>query len=76
MTETLETIQMLIIEFLPSITITSLNVLLPAVFQIMVRGEIYTPAFVIKITLMRFVVVLHNILINSQIINCNLIQCN
>ncbi|KAK7483769.1 hypothetical protein BaRGS_00024985 [Batillaria attramentaria] len=46
---------LLLVQFLPSITITVLNALLPILFEKVVVGEEYTAAFVIKITLIRTV---------------------
>lgn len=46
---------LLVIQFLPSITITVLNAALPIIFEKIVVGEEYTAEFVIKITLIRTV---------------------
>ena len=44
----------LVVQFLPSITITVLNGALPIIFLKVVQGEQYTMDFVIKITLIRY----------------------
>ncbi|OPL20786.1 hypothetical protein AM593_04717, partial [Mytilus galloprovincialis] len=41
----------LLVEFLPSLTITFLNVIIPLLFEVLVKAEDYTAEFVIKITL-------------------------
>lgn len=43
----------LLVEFLPSLTITALNGIVPMIFGIVVKAENYTPEFMIKITLIR-----------------------
>lgn len=43
----------LLVEFLPSLTITLLNVIIPLLFEVLVKAEDYTEEFVIKITLVR-----------------------
>ncbi|CAC5378720.1 TMC [Mytilus coruscus] len=45
----------LLVEFLPSLTITLLNVIIPLLFEVLVKAEDYTEEFVIKITLVRTV---------------------
>lgn len=45
----------LLMEFLPYITITSMNFLVPLLFNYLVQFEEYSPMFVIKITLLRTV---------------------
>lgn len=45
----------LLLEFLPYITITSMNFLVPFLFNYLVQFEQYSPMFVIKITLLRTV---------------------
>ncbi|XP_071128765.1 transmembrane channel-like protein 7 isoform X5 [Mytilus edulis] len=45
----------LLVEFLPSLTITFLNVIIPLLFEVLVKAEDYTAEFVIKITLVRTV---------------------
>lgn len=45
---------LLIVQFLPSLTITLLSVVVPAVFNKVVVAEDYMPAFAIRITLIRF----------------------
>lgn len=45
----------LLLEFLPYITITSMNFLVPLLFNYLVQFEQYSPMFVIKITLLRTV---------------------
>ncbi|XP_069503244.1 transmembrane channel-like protein 7 isoform X2 [Ambystoma mexicanum] len=45
----------LIVEYLPSIVITTANLITPLIFQAIVRYEDYTPAFEIRFTLMRCV---------------------
>ena len=59
----------LLIEFLPSLTITFLNILVPMIFEKVVRGEDYTPGVEIQLTLIRWVTLqcctsIDNILIN------------
>jgi type IV secretory pathway TrbL component len=49
----------LLVQYLPSITITVLNAILPIIFEKIVKGEGYTQAFVIKITLIRSGNMLH-----------------
>ncbi|KAL8593138.1 hypothetical protein ACOMHN_009793 [Nucella lapillus] len=48
---------LLMIQFLPSVTITILNTVIPEIFNILVTLEDYRPAFELKITLMRTVFV-------------------
>ncbi|XP_064610128.1 transmembrane channel-like protein 7 isoform X2 [Liolophura sinensis] len=50
-----EQILKLLVQFLPSITITILNIIVPVFFGILVRPEGYSPGFEIKITLARTV---------------------
>lgn len=45
---------LLIVQFLPSLTITMLNVIVPAIFDKVVLVEDYMPAFAIRITLIRY----------------------
>ncbi|KAH3871112.1 hypothetical protein DPMN_034306 [Dreissena polymorpha] len=45
----------LVLEFLPSITITLLSVIVPTIFNKLVTAEDYMPAFAIRITLIRTV---------------------
>ncbi|ESO89008.1 hypothetical protein LOTGIDRAFT_228950 [Lottia gigantea] len=45
----------LVIEFLPSLTITLLNVIIPLIFSYIVTPEDYSPVFELKITLFRTV---------------------
>lgn len=45
----------LLVEFLPSLTITALNGIVPLIFGLVVKAENYTPEFTIKITLIRTV---------------------
>lgn len=44
----------LLIEFLPSLTITFLNILVPLIFEKIVMGEDYTPQVEVQITLVRY----------------------
>lgn len=44
----------LLVEFLPSLTITALNGIVPLIFGIVVKAENYTPEGTIKITLIRY----------------------
>ncbi|KAL8601470.1 hypothetical protein ACOMHN_000412 [Nucella lapillus] len=46
---------LLFIQFLPSLTITFLNFLIPEIFNVLVHFEDYRPAFELKITLLRTV---------------------
>ncbi|RUS90828.1 hypothetical protein EGW08_001447 [Elysia chlorotica] len=46
---------LLLVQFLPSITITACNALLPLIFELIVELEDYSQAFIIKITLIRTV---------------------
>ncbi|ESO89007.1 hypothetical protein LOTGIDRAFT_228949 [Lottia gigantea] len=48
-------ILLFLVEFLPSITITVLNAVLPLVFEIVIMAERYTQDFVIKLSLVRTV---------------------
>nr|XP_011419672.2 transmembrane channel-like protein 7 isoform X1 [Crassostrea gigas] len=50
-----DAIVVLLVEFLPSLTITALNGIVPLIFGIVVKAENYTPEFTIKITLIRTV---------------------
>lgn len=50
-----ELLNNLLLEFLPYITITSMNFLVPLLFNYLVQFEQYSPVFVIKITLLRTV---------------------
>ncbi|XP_062581702.1 transmembrane channel-like protein 7 isoform X2 [Saccostrea cucullata] len=50
-----DNIVILVVEFLPSLTITALNGIVPLIFGIVVKAEDYTPEFTIKITLIRTV---------------------
>ena len=54
----------LVVQFLPSITITVLNGALPIIFLKVVQGEQYTMEFVIKITLIRYSLSSHNQLLS------------
>lgn len=45
----------LLISFLPSLTITILNVIIPLIFEILVKAEDYTEDMVVKLTLIRTV---------------------
>ncbi|XP_074648136.1 transmembrane channel-like protein 7 [Tubulanus polymorphus] len=45
----------LLIEFLPSLTITALNAVLPTLFKIMVKPEEYRPMFAVQMTIVRAV---------------------
>lgn len=44
----------LLVEFLPSLTITGLNVVCPIVFGILVKLESYTPSVEIQLMLIRY----------------------
>lgn len=48
-----DAIIVLLVEFLPSLTITALNGIVPLIFGLVVKAENYTPEFTIKITLIR-----------------------
>ncbi|XP_056020163.1 transmembrane channel-like protein 7 isoform X5 [Ostrea edulis] len=50
-----DNIVVLLVEFLPSLTITALNGIVPLIFGIVVKAENYTPEGTIKITLIRTV---------------------
>lgn len=50
-----DNIQQLILEFLPSLVIVGLNVILPFIFKYLVTFEHYNPVFVIRLTLVRTV---------------------
>nr|XP_022315279.1 transmembrane channel-like protein 7 isoform X7 [Crassostrea virginica] len=50
-----DAIIVLLVEFLPSLTITALNGIVPLIFGLVVKAENYTPEFTIKITLIRTV---------------------
>ena len=45
---------LLLVQFLPSLTITALNFIVPLVFQKMVLAEGYSPTMEIKITIFRY----------------------
>ncbi|KAK3089292.1 hypothetical protein FSP39_002448 [Pinctada imbricata] len=45
----------LLVEFLPSLTITALNAVIPIIFGLVIKAEDYTPAFTIQYTLIRTV---------------------
>ena len=45
-----------IVQYLPSLTITVLNTLMPIVFKKLVLLENYSPAFEMRMTLLRFVI--------------------
>ncbi|CAH1795474.1 unnamed protein product [Owenia fusiformis] len=49
------TLVQLLMEFLPSLTITFLNIIVPSIFQKIIRAEDYTPMIDIKLTLVRTV---------------------
>ncbi|KAK7483763.1 hypothetical protein BaRGS_00024979, partial [Batillaria attramentaria] len=51
-----ESLEQLVVQYLPSIAITSLTTVLPIVYDIVVLGEDYSSEFVIKITLLRVVI--------------------
>lgn len=50
-----DNIQQMVFEFLPSLVIVSLNVIVPFVFKYLITFEHYTPVFVIRLTLVRTV---------------------
>lgn len=43
----------LFVQYLPSIAMSIINILVPMVFNVVIRAEDYTPPMVIKITLFR-----------------------
>ncbi|XP_072205775.1 transmembrane channel-like protein 7 isoform X1 [Excalfactoria chinensis] len=47
----------LLVQYLPSIVITSANLIAPQIFSVLIRFEDYSPAFEIRLTLMRCVFV-------------------
>lgn len=51
----LDSIQQLAFEFLPSLVIVSLNIIVPFIFKYLVTFERYNPLFVIRLTLVRIV---------------------
>lgn len=51
----LDNIQQLVLEFLPSMVIVGLNIVIPFIFKYLVGFEHYSPAFVIRLTLVRTV---------------------
>ncbi|NWH34341.1 TMC7 protein, partial [Chloropsis hardwickii] len=71
----------LLVQYLPSIVITLANFIGPLIFRILIRFEDYTPAFEIKITLLRCVFVqlasIGVLLFSlwSQISNCGSNKC-
>lgn len=50
-----ESFQQLLFEFLPSITIVGLNIIVPFLFKFLINFEKYSPIFVIRFTLIRTV---------------------
>ncbi|XP_049781424.1 transmembrane channel-like protein 7 isoform X1 [Schistocerca cancellata] len=52
---TIENMYVLLLEYLPSITIVGLNLIVPNIFMYLVTLEKYSPLFVVRITLMRTV---------------------
>ena len=50
----------LLIEFIPSLTISALNFIVPFIFEKIVKGEDYKPDVEIKWTLGRLVIVLYS----------------
>ena len=64
---------MLIVEFLPSLTITILNVIVPLFFGLLVKLEDYTEDVVIKLTLIRYLVNLVD-LFYYDLLPCNRIR--
>lgn len=50
-----DNIEQLVLEFLPSMVIVGLNVIVPFIFKYMVNFEHYNPVFVIRLTLVRTV---------------------
>ncbi|NXA38491.1 TMC7 protein, partial [Eudromia elegans] len=72
----------LLVQYLPSIVITLANFIAPQIFSVLIRLEDYSPAFEIRLTLMRCVFVrLANIgvlLLSlwSQISSCTTDKCN
>ncbi|NXA88001.1 TMC7 protein, partial [Melanocharis versteri] len=71
----------LLVQYLPSMVITLANFLAPLIFSFLIKFEDYTPAFEIKLTLMRCVFVrLANIVVLlfslwSQISDCGADKC-
>jgi len=47
---------LLMVQFAPSLTITLLNVIVPPIFDKVVMAEDYMPAYAIRITLVRYVI--------------------
>lgn len=43
----------LLVQYLPSIVITAVNLIIPQIFSILIRFEDYSPAFEIRLTLLR-----------------------
>lgn len=52
---TSESFQQLLYEFLPSMTIVGLNIIVPFIFKFLISFEKYSPTFVIRFTLIRTV---------------------
>ncbi|NXT74385.1 TMC7 protein, partial [Zapornia atra] len=71
----------LLVQYLPSIVITLANFVAPQIFSVLIKVEDYSPAFEIKLTLLRCVFVrLANIVVLlftlwSQISYCNTEEC-
>ncbi|KAK2148518.1 hypothetical protein LSH36_492g03012 [Paralvinella palmiformis] len=47
-------------EYLPSLTVTILNAMIPPLFNVLVKGEDYCPEFEIQVTLGRAIVSKYN----------------
>ncbi|XP_052535936.1 transmembrane channel-like protein 7 [Tympanuchus pallidicinctus] len=47
----------LLVQYLPSIVITAVNLIIPQIFSILIRFEDYSPAFEIRLTLLRCIFV-------------------
>lgn len=53
--ENFDNIQQMVLEFLPSMVIVSLNIIVPFLFKYLITFERYSPLFVIRLTLVRTV---------------------
>jgi len=72
----LEYLYRLVLEFLPSITIVALNLLVPNLFAYLVSFERYRPLFVVRITLLRTVLLRLASLIMLMYSLKNIIVCD
>lgn len=53
--DTLSEIRIFVLQYLPSLCIVLLNIIVPMIFQYLIRFEYYSPGFVVKLTIFRTV---------------------